>query len=172
MEELMATFNVDQLSGMLVGGILAIGAIGSFVSFVMSILTIIGGWKLFQKFGEPGWKVIIPFYGTWVEYRYTWKPVMMIPVVLLGVGSSILLNVAEDGSSLQMIASVDFLVGWVLNIIAYYKRCKAFGHGIGFTIGHVIAPGVFTILLGFGKCQYIGNTTTGVAAPAGNSENV
>ena len=63
MEELMTTFNMDQLSGMLVGGILAIGAMGSVVSFVMSILTIVGGWKMFRKFGEPGWKVIIPFYG-------------------------------------------------------------------------------------------------------------
>ena len=64
-----------------------------------------------------------------------------------------------------------FLVGWVLNIIAYYKRCKAFGHGIGFTIGHIVAPGIFTIILGFGKSQYIGNTTTGAEAPADKSEN-
>ena len=48
MEELMTTFNMDQLSGMLVGGILAVGAIGSVVSFVMSILSIIGGWKMFR----------------------------------------------------------------------------------------------------------------------------
>ena len=130
MEELMTTFNMDQLSGMLVGGILAVGAIGSVVSFVMSILSIIGGWKMFRKFGEPGWKVIIPFYGTWVEYQYTWKPIMMIPVVLLGVGGGILMNMAEEGTALQMIASAVFLVGWVLNIIAYYKRCKAFGHGM------------------------------------------
>ena len=171
MEELMTTFNMDQLSGMLVGGILAVGAIGSVVSFVMSILSIIGGWKMFRKFWEPGWKAIIPFYGTWVEYQYTWKPIMMIPVVLLGVGGGILMNMAEEGTALQMIASAVFLVGWVLNIIAYYKRCKAFGHGIGFTIGHIVAPGLFTIILGFGKSQYIGNTTTGAEAPAGKSEN-
>ena len=81
------------------------------------------------------------------------------------------MNMAEEGSALQMIASAVFLVGWVLNIIAYYKRCKAFGHGIGFTIGHIVAPGLFTIILGFGKSQYIGNTTTGAEAPAGKSEN-
>ena len=167
----MENFNVDQISGMLVGGILAVGAMGSVISLVMSILTIIGGWKMFRKFGEPGWKTIIPFYGTWVEYQYTWKPIMMIPVYLLGVGGGILMNMAEEGTALQMIASAVFLVGWVLNIIAYYKRCKAFGHGIGFTIGHIVAPGIFTIILGFGKSQYIGNTTTGAEAPADKSEN-
>ena len=40
-----------------------------------------------------------------------------------------------------------------------------------FTIGHIVAPGLFTIILGFGKSQYIGNTTTGAEAPAGKSEN-
>ena len=159
----MENLNLDQISGMLVGGILAVGAMGSVVSLVMSILTIIGGWKMFQKFGEPGWKAIIPFYATWVEYGYTWKPIMMIPVALLGVGGSALMQIAEEGSALEMIASVAFLAGWVLTIIAYYKRCKAFGHGIGFTIGHIIAPGVFTIVLGFGKSQYIGSTAAAAA---------
>ena len=159
----MGNLNVDQISGMLVGGILAIGAMGSIVSLVMSILTIIGGWKMFRKFGEPGWKVIIPFYSTWVEYKYTWKAVMAIPVVLLSVGGSALMQIAEDGSALEMIASVAFLAGWVLTIIAYYKRCKAFGHGVGYTIGHIIAPGVLTIILGFGKSQYIGNTAADAA---------
>ena len=167
----MENLNLDQISGLLVGGILAIGAMGYIVSLVMSILTIIGGWKMFRKFGEPGWKAIIPFYSMWVEYGYTWKPVMMIPVALLSCGGSILMEIAEDGSALQIVASVAFLAGWVLTIIAYNKRSKAFGHGIGYTIGHVIAPGIFTIILGFGKSQYIGNTTTGVQNEAVTTEN-
>ena len=105
----MENFNVDQISGMLVGGILAVGAMGSVISLVMSILTIIGGWKMFRKFGEPGWKAIIPFYNTWVEYRYTWKAVMAIPVIVLGFGGGILMKIAEAGSALQIIASLVFL---------------------------------------------------------------
>ena len=96
---------------------------------------------------------------------------MMIPVVLLGVGGGILMNMAEEGSALQMMACVAFLVGWVLNIIAYYKRCKAFGHGIGFTIGHVIAPGILTIILGFGKSQYIGRGVSDAQAAVSTAES-
>ena len=167
----MENFNVDQISGMLVGGILAVGAMGSVISLVMSILTIIGGWKMFRKFGEPGWKAIIPFYNTWVEYRYTWKAVMSIPVIVLGFGGGILMKIAEAGSALQIIASFVFLAGWVLTIIAYYKRCKAFGHGIGFTIGHVIAPGILTIILGFGKSQYIGRGVSDAQAAVSTAES-
>lgn len=167
----MENFNVDQISGMLVGGILAVGAMGSVISLVMSILTIIGGWKMFRKFGEPGWKAIIPFYNTWVEYRYTWKTVMAIPVIVLGFGGGILMKIAEAGSALQIIASLVFLAGWVLTIIAYYKRCKAFGHGIGFTIGHVIAPGILTIILGFGKSQYIGRGVSDAQAAVSTAES-
>ena len=171
MEELMTTFNMDHLSGMLAGGILAVGAMGSVISLVMSILTIIGGWKMFRKFGEPGWKAIIPFYNTWVEYIYTWKAVMAIPVIVLGFGGGILMKIAEAGSALQIIASLVFLAGWVLTIIAYYKRCKAFGHGIGFTIGHVIAPGILTIILGFGKSQYIGRGVSDAQAAVSTAES-
>lgn len=167
----MENFNVDQISGMLVGGILAVGALGSVISLVMSILTIIGGWKMFRKFGEPGWKAIIPFYNTWVEYGYTWKAVMAIPVIVLGFGGGILMKIAEAGSALQIIASLVFLAGWVLTIIAYYKRCKAFGHGIGFTIGHVIAPGILTIILGFGKSQYIGRGVSDAQAAVSTAES-
>ena len=167
----MENFNVDQISGMLAGGILAVGAMGSVISLVMSILTIIGGWKMFRKFGEPGWKAIIPFYNTWVEYRYTWKAVMAIPVIVLGFGGGILMKIAEAGSALQIIASLVFLAGWVLTIITYYKRCKAFGHGIGFTIGHVIAPGILTIILGFGKSQYIGRGVSDAQAAVSTAES-
>lgn len=167
----MENLNLDQISGILVGGILAIGAMGYIVSLVMSILTIIGGWKMFRKFGEPGWKAIIPFYNIWVEYKYTWKPVMIIPVALMGIGGSCLMQIAEEGSALQIIASVAFLVSWVLTIIAYYKRCKAFGHGIGYTIGHLIAPGVMTIILGFGKSQYIGRGVSDARTTASTAES-
>lgn len=95
----------------------------------------------------------------------------MIPVALLGVGGSAVMQIAEDGSALQIIASIAFLASCVLTVIAYYKRCKAFGHGVGYTIGHIIAPGVLTIVLGFGKSQYIGNTTTGVQNETNTTEN-
>lgn len=58
----------------------------------------------------------------------------------------------------------------MLTIIAYHKRCKAFGHGIGLTIGHVIATGILTIILGFGKSQYIGRGISDARTTASTAE--
>lgn len=152
--------NADQIGGILVGGILAFGFMGEIIGLIMEILTIIGGWKLFKKFGEPGWKALVPFYNTWTEYHYTWKPTMAIPMYVCGFGGGLVMELTADGSVPQIIASILFLVGVVFNIVAYSKRSKAFGHGIGYTIGHIVAPGIMTMVLGFGKDVYVGNSTT------------
>lgn len=155
----MGELSVDMLSGIMVGGILAVFAFGQIVSFVMAVLEIIGGWKVFNKFGEPGWKAIIPFYNYYVEYKYTWKPVMALPVIILGIGCGVAMQCVAEGSALQMIFSLAFLVGWVFSIVGFHKLSKAFGKGIGFTIGMVLFPGIFRMILGFGKAQYVGNSS-------------
>lgn len=155
----MEGLSVDMLSGILVGGILAVFVFGEIVSLIMAILEIIGGWKVFQKFGEPGWKAIIPFYNFYVEYKYTWKPIMALPVIILGIGGGIAMECVAEGSVLQTVFSLVFLVGWVFSIVGFHKLSKAFGKGIGFTIGMVLFPGIFRIILGFGKAQYVGNSS-------------
>jgi hypothetical protein len=30
------------------------------------VVIIIGGWKMFEKAGEPGWAILIPFYNTYI----------------------------------------------------------------------------------------------------------
>ena len=160
MEEMTTMFNADQLSGLMAGGILGIFLGGMFVlQIALEILQIIGGWKVFNKFGEPGWKAIIPFYNFYVEYKYTWKPMMALPVCILGIGGGIAMQYVAEGSALQMIFSLAFLVGWVLSLVGFHKLSKAFGKGIGFTIGMVLLPGIFRIILGFGKAQYVGNSS-------------
>lgn len=159
-EEMTTMFNADQLSGLMASGILGIFFGGMFVlQIALEILQIIGGWKVFNKFGEPGWKAIIPFYNFYVEYKYTWKPMMALPVCILGIGGGIAMQYVAEGSALQMIFSLAFLVGWVLSLVGFHKLSKAFGKGIGFTIGMVLLPGIFRIILGFGKAQYVGNSS-------------
>ena len=59
MEELMSTLNVDQLSGLLAGGVLGMFVGGFFVLQIgYYILNIIGCWKIYNKLGEPGWKCL------------------------------------------------------------------------------------------------------------------
>lgn len=37
-----------------------------------------------------------------------------------------------------------------------HKLSKAFGHGIGFTLGLIFLSPIFMLILGFGNSQYIG----------------
>ena len=171
MEELLTTFNVDQLSGLMVGGVLGavlggLAVVGFIFEIAFAVLTVIGCWKIYGKFGEPGWKCLIPFYGTWVEYKYTWKPKMAILVWVLAFGGELLMNFFEGGSLMWAVFGIISIVGWVISIIGYHKLSKAFGHGAGFTVGMVLLPSIFQIILGFGKSQYIGNTSTGAGTDA------
>lgn len=159
-------FNADQLSGLMVGGILGavlggLATIGVILQLAYTIANVVGRWKVYNKLGEPGWKCLIPFYGTWVEYKYTWKPQMAIWVWVLSFGGELLMAFFEQYSPLWYVFSIVSIVGWVISIIGYHKLSKAFGKGAGFTVGMVLATGIFQIILGFGKSQYIGNTATG-----------
>ena len=153
--------NVDQISGMLVGGIFALTAVGSLVSLVMGILSIIGGWKMFQKMGEVGWKCLIPFYNTWVEYKHTWKPAMMIPIVVLSLAGELISRTVAESSGLQLVALLLSFAGYIITWVGAHKLSKAFGHGIGFTVGMILFPGVFQMILGFGKSEFIGQDGVG-----------
>ena len=43
------------------------------ISFsAIGILSLVAFWFIFEKFGEPGWKAVIPFYNTYIWYKYTW----------------------------------------------------------------------------------------------------
>lgn len=163
--DLMTTLNVDQLSGLMAGGILGVilgglATIGTIVWIVVSVLNIIGCWKIYNKFGEPGWKCLIPVYGTWVQYQYTWKPQMAIVVWALGFGGDLLVSLMAEGSVLYYVFGIISVVGWIISVIGYHKLSKAFGKGVGYTIGMVLFPSIFMTILGLGKSQYVGNPST------------
>ena len=156
--------NVDQLSGLMAGGVLGyvlggIATIGTILSLAYWVLQVIGRWKIYGKFGEPGWKSIIPFYNTWVEYKYTWSTTMAVVVWVIALVGGVLVQLAEPGSVLSIIASLCTIAAWVIQVMGYYRLSRAFGHGAGYTVGMVLVPGIFQIILGFGQSQYIGNSS-------------
>lgn len=164
----VSTWSPEQLNvlaaggifGAVLGSIVTVGVLFSVLQFIYWILQIIGCWKIFGKFGEPGWKSIIPFYNTWTEYKYIWNTKMAIWMWVFSiVGNFMMDQFAETNVALCWIGIILSLAGWIITLIGYNKLSKAFGHGAGYTIGLILFPGLFQIILGFGKSQYIGNTT-------------
>ena len=115
------------------GALAAGGVVYLIVCLVILVLLIIAFWKIFEKAGEAGWKSIIPFYSTY-----------LITKIACGNGWLFLL---------MLIPGVGTLI-W--DILISIKLSKAFGHGIGFTLGLIFIPNIFYLILGFGSDQYIG----------------
>lgn len=108
------------------------GALGIFL-FVLIIVVIIGGWKVFDKAGEPGWASIVPIYSFVVLLKIIDKPLWWI----------ILMFVPP--------------VNLVIAIICCIELAKKFDKGAGFGIGLAFFSFIFVPILGFGSAQYQGH---------------
>jgi len=99
---------------------------------VLVIVMIIAEWKIYEKGGQPGWAILIPFYNIYVLLKLVGRPgwwllLMFIPVV-------------------------NFIIG----IIVINDLSKSFGRGVGFTLGLIFLSPIFILLLAFGDYKYIG----------------
>lgn len=139
---------------------------GSFIFLIIwYVLAIIAFWKMFNKFGEPGWKSIIPFYNLYIVFKYTWRTsffwILIAAICIAGLGSAT--TQMADGSSLSItgICVIAMLIlTVVIDIMSSYKISKAFGHGIGYFFGILFLPNIFYLILGFGKSEYVGEPDT------------
>ncbi len=151
------------LAGGVTGAILS-GLMGGMIviDIVLWVLRIIGNWKIFTKAGEPGWKSIIPFYNTYIEYKISWKTSMFWVVLIMSVLSSVIeaLGGADPSTIILVVSLIPLIVATVIGCVDLYKLCVAFGHGIGYTIGLIFLEPIFRIILGFGKSEYRGNSST------------
>lgn len=131
----------------------------------------------FSKAGEPGWKVLIPFYNMYTAYKLFWKKSIFFIMLALGIVGTIgyfvmLFGIISmymfSGGSGNMVAFVVGLIlllgcsvtALVLQIIFYHRISKAFGHGGGFTVGLVFLSEIFFLILAFGSSRYIGGNQT------------
>ena len=102
----------------------------SLAVLAISIVTIVGMWKIFKKAGHPGWACIVPIYNYIIFLRiinrpWWWVILFFIPIVSV-----------------------------VIDVITSYGLAKSFGKGSGFTVGLVLVPFIFFPILGFGDAVY------------------
>ena len=151
-------------AGTLVGASIMTSVI---IFIVLYVLLVIAFWKMFNKFGEPGWKAIIPIYNTYIMYKYTWqRKFFWISLILDIVGTALTTagmgngTVASMNQPLVWIGLVVLLVDLVIAFIAIYKLSVAFGHGIGYFFGLIFLSIIFYYILGFGSSKYVGSPDT------------
>jgi hypothetical protein len=102
------------------------------VQLVILVAVLAGMWKLFIKFGAPGWVGIVPFYNAWVLVKLLGKE----PIWFIGL----------------FIPVVNIVVGILLAI----EVAKGFGKSTLFAVGIVLLGFIFIPMLGFGSAEWQG----------------
>ena len=109
------------------------GAVGVVVLIYLAIvvlLFIVPMWKIYTKAGKPGWASLVPIYNLVVLLRIINKPLWWIVMFIIP------------------------LVNIVFLVMTYNELSKAFGKGVGFTIGLLFLPFIFLPMLGYGSARY------------------
>ena len=79
-----------------------------FVIAVVLVLYVLAYWMIFRKAGEAGWKALIPFYGTYIEYKLFWNNRMFVLWLIMALIAASLRFVSGPGA----MAAQDVLFLW------------------------------------------------------------
>ncbi len=117
------------------------------ISLGISIISIIGMWKAFEKAGKPGWAALIPIYNIYIMIEIVGKPTIWLLWCIIPC------------------VSIVFAV-WLTNLIS-----KSYGKEEGFTVGLIFLPFIFWPILGFGNSVYVGPSAAEAKQGFGNPFN-
>ena len=119
------------------------------------ILTLITAWKVFEKYGEPGWHGLIPFYSNFKEYGFCWNTgafwITLVAALIAGIFRE------SEGIFGKLMSIVFGIILLVLDLKFSGKKARAFGGGIILTLAIIFLPFIANLYLGFSNCKYIGN---------------
>lgn len=164
--------NIDELSQTLstmdptelalgvgfVGILMILMLVGGIVWYFLSAL---GYFKMYKKAGEAGWKAFIPLLTDYVKFKIAWtKKFFWIYLVCLLVFYC--LNTSETllVLLLSLACGITCIVFGFKNDI---RMAKSFGKSTGWGVALFFFPFIVSLILGFGKATYIGNTTVAAA---------
>ena len=140
------------------------------ISFVVWILLVIAHWKMYTKAGEQGWKALIPLYSDYTLFKIVWTAKSFWIYLVASIGT-VVLNLASiqyvmvDGQLvaasvgnplLGTLAFVASLLALLYTVLLQIKTSLAYGKGMGFAVGLLFLPNIFTLILGFGDAKYQG----------------
>lgn len=138
-------------AGIIIGGVCCMMMM---LYAIIAVLQVVSIWFMYEKAGDRGWKAIIPFYGDYTMYKLTWNKSVFWIVLVIAVISGVFSAIGQSWAI--WIAFVAAIAYMVIYIISKYKIAKAFGHGIGYTLGLIFLGEIFYPIIGFGSSEYVG----------------
>lgn len=149
------------LAGSVLTTMIVIALIALIVAYFVACL---GFFKMFKKAGVPGWKAFVPFINTYEKFKISWNEKKFWGWFAASTVSFLLLYFAEmiaGGSALDFLPDA---LGVIAGIVALDYSIKmnrflasAYGKGRVFGACLWVFPFIASLVLGFGKADYIGN---------------
>ncbi len=139
--------------------------VGAIIGVLIAyIIVVIPMWRIYEKAGEKGWKALVPFYNGYIQFKIAWNTKMFFVQLLLSIVytcfyAKFILDALAGIDSAAIVSFLMFISGaalFVISIMLYHKFSKAFGHGVGFTLGLIFLSVIFLYILAFGSSEYKG----------------
>ena len=138
----------------------------------VSLIRIIGRWKMFTKAGKKGFATLIPLYSEWTFFSigtgngFTGLILTMLGMIQVCVWYIMMVllemplveSIQAGDKMVYIFLSVEFAIGVIVaicTIINNFKVAKNFGKGKGTGFGLTIFPIIFCLILGLGSAEYI-----------------
>ena len=126
-------------------------SLNSLYSIWITVMTFLGIWRLFEKAGIQGWKILIPIYNNYcislIEYESGWIIFMQIII-----GIILYMMLVLGGGAAGALIAIIILYGC---FFLFYKTVsERYGHGVGCAIGLIVVPYIFLQLLGWSDEEY------------------
>jgi hypothetical protein len=85
------------------------------VYILILVIALVANWKIFEKAGEAGWKVLVPFYNTFTLFRISgrngwWFLAMLVPLVNIFIYIRLALDLAKHFGKSTMFAIFGLLI--------------------------------------------------------------
>ena len=161
MEEfLQGLSSMDPMELALGAGVLgAFAVLAAFGSILWYFASAMGCRKMFLKAGEAGWKAFIPYYKNFIFFRMAWSTKIFWAFLVTMLVMEFVPG--EQGIVVDLIKLVCAIVCIVLGMKLDIRVAKSFGKTTGWGVLLFFFPFVVSLILGYGKAEYIGNTTVG-----------
>ena len=167
-ETLVLTAEENAIAGGIIGSMIWTMMMGCLVVYVLFVIAL---WKIFVKAGEAGWKSLIPLYNAYIMFKIVGMKGWFWGTLAIGLIVGIITSASGvdiNGMTSEEIAvfnwgnypvvilalAVEAIYAIVVGVWHSYRLSKAFGHGVGFTLGLIFLSPIFDLILGFGKSKY------------------
>ncbi len=102
------------------------------VVFALTIIVLVGNWRVYEKAGQPGWATLIPIVNLYFLLQIAKKPTWWMLLLI--------------------VPFVNIVIAFIINI----EVAKNFGRSAGFGVGLTLLNVIFIPILGFGDDKYLG----------------